>query len=167
VFILSVIVRMDKEKRSFVRCKRTQSVPDNIHTTADEMWAVGVAVTLTAIWRRNVDRVHPDGRRTKTLAEAIAAAGVSTHEAYARYRRGLWPLTPHRPRFICHHFKNLNMLTGQLDKDVTTLDICIGCKTYARIFLKNATRLFQVKTASVNMAFIHVYLRDPLCAERG
>jgi hypothetical protein len=27
---------------------------DDLHKTVDDIWAVGVAVTLTAIWRRNM-----------------------------------------------------------------------------------------------------------------
>jgi hypothetical protein len=38
---------------------------EDLQKTADEMWAVGVAVMLTAIWRRNVDRLHPEGRKEK------------------------------------------------------------------------------------------------------
>jgi hypothetical protein len=58
------------------------------------MWAVGTAVTVTAIWRRNVDRVHPDGTRKHSLEEDIAGAAGAVQEAYARYRRNLLPLTP-------------------------------------------------------------------------
>jgi hypothetical protein len=67
---------------------------NELHRTADEMWAVGAAVTLTAIWRRIVDRVHPDGSRKQTLEEDIAGAAGAVRGAYARYRRNLLPLTP-------------------------------------------------------------------------
>jgi ribonuclease HI len=64
-----------------------------LQKTADEMWAVGVAVMLTAIWRRNVDRLHPDDRKERGIAEAVRAGGAAVNEAYRRYKLGLLPWT--------------------------------------------------------------------------
>jgi len=66
---------------------------EHLHKTADEMWSVGVAVIVTAIWRWNVDRCHPDGRKEQKVEEAVQRAGGAIVEAYNRYSLGLLPYT--------------------------------------------------------------------------
>jgi ribonuclease HI len=66
---------------------------EDLQHPADAMWAVGVAVMLTAIWRRNADQVHPEEREERGLVEAVKEAGAAVSEAYARYRMGLLPWT--------------------------------------------------------------------------
>jgi hypothetical protein len=66
---------------------------EDLQKTADEMWAVGVAVMLTAIWRRNVNRLHPEGHKEKGIREAVMVGGAAVNEAYRRYRLGLLPWT--------------------------------------------------------------------------
>jgi ribonuclease HI len=66
---------------------------EDLQKTADEMWAVGVAVMLTAIWRRNVDRLHPEGHKEKGIRKAVMVGGAAVNEAYRRYRLGLLPWT--------------------------------------------------------------------------
>jgi hypothetical protein len=65
----------------------------DIHKAATDMWRLGAAVLLTAIWRWNVDRLHPEGRRARTLAEAVTGAMSGVKEAYARHKMGKFPLT--------------------------------------------------------------------------
>jgi hypothetical protein len=60
--------------------------------TVSEMWVVGVAVTISAILRWNVDRVHEEDRNQTGLAEAVAKTGGAVREAYMRYNMGLLPL---------------------------------------------------------------------------
>jgi hypothetical protein len=59
---------------------------DDLHATARELWNLGIAAVLTVIWRRNVDRAHPDGRRVRTIVETVTGAMAGVVEAYARYR---------------------------------------------------------------------------------
>jgi ribonuclease HI len=64
-----------------------------MHKVVRDLWKLGIAVVLTAIWRRNIDRGYPDGRRTRTLAESISGAMDGVAESYERYRLGRLPLT--------------------------------------------------------------------------
>ncbi|OWZ03842.1 reverse transcriptase [Phytophthora megakarya] len=57
------------------------------------MWGVGVATIVTVIWRWNVDRRHPDGRRQQSLQEARHRARGAIVQVYERYRLGLLPIT--------------------------------------------------------------------------
>ncbi|GMF14998.1 unnamed protein product [Phytophthora fragariaefolia] len=66
---------------------------EDLFAVALDMWRLSVTMTLTAIWRRNVDRVHPDGRRALTIDEATSGARAVIVEAFARYRYGLHPVT--------------------------------------------------------------------------
>jgi ribonuclease HI len=66
---------------------------EEIHAVAREMWRLGIAAVLTAIWRRNVDRRHPDGRRLRSLEEEIATCMAGVAENYVRYRQGKLPVT--------------------------------------------------------------------------
>ncbi|GMF63774.1 unnamed protein product [Phytophthora fragariaefolia] len=55
---------------------------EDLHRTAEGMWVIGAAITLTAIWRRNEDRVHHDGQQMQPLKEAIMVTAGAIREAY-------------------------------------------------------------------------------------
>ncbi|GMF29166.1 unnamed protein product [Phytophthora fragariaefolia] len=59
---------------------------------ASDLWQQGVAVLITHIWRRNVDRVHHDGRKERKMVEVTSGARGSIVEAFERYKLGLYPL---------------------------------------------------------------------------
>lgn len=58
------------------------AVQDQLHHVANGMWKMGCATTITAIWRWNVDRVHHDGTKTRTLPEAVQGCKKAIREAY-------------------------------------------------------------------------------------
>jgi hypothetical protein len=62
-----------------------------VQKTATELWTVGVTVTITAIWRWNVDSVHAEERRTTTLQKT--KWGDTVREAYERYKLRMDPVT--------------------------------------------------------------------------
>jgi ribonuclease HI len=65
----------------------------DLHKTDEEMWVVGVAVTLSMIWRRNVDQVHEEAGASHRLKDAAAQTRGAVREAFLRYRMGLLPVT--------------------------------------------------------------------------
>jgi ribonuclease HI len=66
---------------------------EDVQKVVTELWAIGVAVTITAIWRLNVDRVHEDGDRVTSLQEALSKWGSMVREAYERYKLRMYPVT--------------------------------------------------------------------------
>jgi ribonuclease HI len=66
---------------------------EDVQRTVMELWVVDVAVTITAIWTWNVDRVHAEEGKESTLQEALASLGGAVREAYERYRLNLSPVT--------------------------------------------------------------------------
>jgi ribonuclease HI len=66
---------------------------EDVQKVVTELWAIGVAVTITALWRMNVDRVHEDGDRATSMQEALLKWGSAVREAYARYKLRLYPVT--------------------------------------------------------------------------
>ncbi|GMF21501.1 unnamed protein product [Phytophthora fragariaefolia] len=61
---------------------------DLLTKVTQDLWQIGVAVTLTHIWRRNVERVQPDGRKGQTVREASTGARSGVLEAMARGNPG-------------------------------------------------------------------------------
>ncbi|KAE9127053.1 hypothetical protein PF010_g1549 [Phytophthora fragariae] len=66
---------------------------DQVTEVACSMWALGCAVTLTALWRWNVDRLHPEGKKAAAIADQLRRYQTSVVEAFERFRLGLYPLT--------------------------------------------------------------------------
>lgn len=66
---------------------------DTLHKVASQMWALGCAVTLTAIWRWNVDRRYPKGMRLRTLQEAIEVHRKTIQEEYDKFKLRYNPIT--------------------------------------------------------------------------
>jgi hypothetical protein len=64
-----------------------------MHKRARELWQLGVAVVVTAIWRRNIDRGYPGVRKLRTIEDNMTGAMEGVTEAYARYRWKLFPVT--------------------------------------------------------------------------
>ncbi|GMF59739.1 unnamed protein product [Phytophthora fragariaefolia] len=53
-----------------------------LYEVANEMWELGCAVTAAAIWRRNVERVHPEGKPPNTLREQLGMHNNKVKETY-------------------------------------------------------------------------------------
>ncbi|GMF22987.1 unnamed protein product [Phytophthora lilii] len=60
---------------------------DHLFNTAAELWALSCAVTLTVIWRLNVDRVHNNGSK-----QSIFDWRSQVRDAISRYMSNLYPL---------------------------------------------------------------------------
>ncbi|GMF36805.1 unnamed protein product [Phytophthora lilii] len=61
---------------------------DHLYNTAAKLWALSCAVTLTVIWRLNVDRVHGNGSK-----QLIFGWRSQVRDAISRYMSNLYPLT--------------------------------------------------------------------------
>ncbi|KAE9261555.1 hypothetical protein PF001_g32372 [Phytophthora fragariae] len=87
--------KMDDVPRWLVEWGREQTLEpwETLHTVAEEMWAIGCAVTVTAIWRMNVDRVHPDGQKPLRSQERLQKYNAMVKEAFERCKWGTYPLT--------------------------------------------------------------------------
>jgi hypothetical protein len=86
VFSLSVIVRMDKEKRSFVRCQRTQSVPDNIL-----MWGGGIDAPPKALARFMTE--HAARHLQSFTREQYCSLHQSFQKSMSRFSSLSWKCT--------------------------------------------------------------------------
>jgi hypothetical protein len=65
---------------------------------AEEMWALCCATTITMIWRWKVEELHQEAAERRTLEDAQGGLYSAIREAFARYRMGCYPLTPHTYR---------------------------------------------------------------------
>ncbi|KAF1777803.1 hypothetical protein GQ600_2855 [Phytophthora cactorum] len=66
---------------------------DYIHQVAAELWILGCAAVITAIWRWKVTKVHSNGYKPLTEAAMLQNTKGQLLEAYRRYQLGLLPLT--------------------------------------------------------------------------
>ncbi|KAG3112127.1 hypothetical protein PI124_g10292 [Phytophthora idaei] len=66
---------------------------DHLHTTASQMWAIGCATIITALWRRNVDHKYPSGRKPLLREGELHAVRAVITDGFRKYRMGRAPLT--------------------------------------------------------------------------
>ncbi|KAG2772778.1 hypothetical protein PC129_g19895 [Phytophthora cactorum] len=69
-----------------------EAVWEVLFDVANEMWVRGCAATVTAIWRRNVERVHPEGAVPTTLDGAVAKWVHFVADVFCRFRLSCYPL---------------------------------------------------------------------------
>lgn len=68
-------------------------IRDSLYTVVNERWALGCAITITAILRWNVDRLREDEQVARTIGEAVEGFRKTIGEALIRYRMALFPHT--------------------------------------------------------------------------
>lgn len=73
---------------------------DKLYEVVNAMWVLECAYVVSAIWRWNVDRVHGDGNKARTIAEAVAGCKRAIREAFVRYIMQLYPLDSHSKQGI-------------------------------------------------------------------
>ncbi|GMF24421.1 unnamed protein product [Phytophthora lilii] len=66
---------------------------DFIFDVANDMWALGRAVTMSYIWRWHVEQAYLDGRPKATVHEAVLRWKEAVLNAWYRYNLGHFPLT--------------------------------------------------------------------------
>ncbi|KAE9079743.1 hypothetical protein PF001_g4595 [Phytophthora fragariae] len=66
---------------------------ENVCEIASAMWALGAITTISVLWRLNVDRRYPEGKKQYTPHEQLRRYRGAITEAYERFRLMLYPLT--------------------------------------------------------------------------